>query len=103
MISSQLPVPPVDDEARRLEALGAAIVRVLHEDGLDHYRSPWEAQKATSSVADIQDTRRIEEATLAGDVLLCEDLTIAQNPLEVAQVADLCAIGCAEFHSDPRS
>ena len=33
----------------------------------------------------IQDTRWIEEATLAGDVLLCKDLAIAQNPLE-AQV-----------------
>jgi hypothetical protein len=27
----------VDAEARRLEALGAAIVRVLREEGLDHY------------------------------------------------------------------
>ena len=33
----------------------------------------------------VQDTRWIEEATLAGDVLLCKDLAIAQNPLE-AQV-----------------
>ena len=33
----------------------------------------------------IQDTRWIEEATLAGDVLLCKDLAIAQNRLE-AQV-----------------
>src|SRR5579859_5818133 len=33
----------------------------------------------------IQDTQWIEEATLAGDVLLCKDLAIAQNPLE-AQV-----------------
>lgn len=30
----------------------------------------------------IQDTQWIEEATLAGDVLLCKDLAIAQNPLE---------------------
>ena len=27
----------VDAEAARLEALGAAIVRVLYQDGLDHY------------------------------------------------------------------
>ena len=33
----------------------------------------------------IQDTQWIEESTLAGDVLLCKDLAIAQNPLE-AQV-----------------
>lgn len=33
----------------------------------------------------VQDTQWIEEATLAGDVLLCKDLAIAQNPLE-AQV-----------------
>jgi PIN domain-containing protein len=33
----------------------------------------------------IQDTKWIEEATLAGDVLLCKDLAIAHNPLE-AQV-----------------
>lgn len=33
----------------------------------------------------IEDTRWIEEATLAGDVLLCKDLAIAHNPLE-AQV-----------------
>lgn len=33
----------------------------------------------------IQDTRWIEEAALAGDVLLCKDLAIAHNPLE-AQV-----------------
>jgi PIN like domain len=33
----------------------------------------------------IQDTRWIEEATLAGDVLLCKDLAIAANALE-AQV-----------------
>jgi len=30
----------------------------------------------------IQDTQWIEETTLAGDVLLCKDLAIAQNPLE---------------------
>ena len=30
-------VQRVDAEARRLEALGATIVRVLKEDGLDHY------------------------------------------------------------------
>lgn len=34
---------------------------------------------------EIQDTQWIEEATLAGDVLLCKDLAIARNPLE-AQV-----------------
>jgi hypothetical protein len=33
----------------------------------------------------IQDTQWIEEATLAGDVLLCKDLAIARNALE-AQV-----------------
>ena len=33
----------------------------------------------------IQDTQWIEEAALAGDVLLCKDLAIARNPLE-AQV-----------------
>jgi len=33
----------------------------------------------------IRDTQWIEEATLTGDVLLCKDLAIAQNPLE-AQV-----------------
>jgi hypothetical protein len=33
----------------------------------------------------ILDTQWIEEATLAGDVLLCKDLAIAHNPLE-AQV-----------------
>ncbi|RAY14824.1 hypothetical protein DPM19_13950 [Actinomadura craniellae] len=33
----------------------------------------------------IQDTQWIEEAALAGDVLLCKDLAIAHNPLE-AQV-----------------
>lgn len=33
----------------------------------------------------IQDTQWIEEATLNGDVLLCKDLEIANNPLE-AQV-----------------
>lgn len=39
--------------------------------------------KASSQV--IQDTRWIEEASLAGDVLLCKDLAIAHNALE-AQV-----------------
>lgn len=33
-------------------------------------------------VANTQDAQWIEEATLAGDVLLCKDLAIAQNPLE---------------------
>jgi hypothetical protein len=33
----------------------------------------------------IQDTQWVEEATLAGDVLLCKDLAIARNALE-AQV-----------------
>lgn len=33
----------------------------------------------------IEDTQWIEEATLAGDILLCKDVAIAQNPLE-AQV-----------------
>jgi hypothetical protein len=35
---------------------------------------------------DIQDSQWIEEASLAGDVLLCKDLAIAHNALE-AQVA----------------
>jgi hypothetical protein len=34
----------------------------------------------------VQDTQWIEEATLAGDVLLCKDLAIAQNPLEAQTV-----------------
>ena len=34
----------------------------------------------------IQDAQWIEEATLAGDVLLCKDLAIAQNPLEAQTV-----------------
>ena len=34
----------------------------------------------------IQDAQWIEEATLAGDVLLCMDLPIAQNPLEAQAV-----------------
>ena len=34
----------------------------------------------------IQDTQWIEEATLAGDVLLCKDLAIAQNPLEAQAI-----------------
>jgi hypothetical protein len=42
----------------------------------------------------IQDAQRIEEATLAGDVLLCKDLAIAQNPLE-AQAA--CMTGARAF------
>jgi hypothetical protein len=35
---------------------------------------------------DIQDTQWIEEATLPGDVLLCKDLAVAQNPLEAQAV-----------------
>ena len=38
-----------------------------------------------ASSQDIQDTQWIEQASLAGDVLLCKDLAIAHNPLE-AQV-----------------
>jgi PIN like domain len=34
----------------------------------------------------VQDTQWIEEATLAGDVLLCKDLAIAQNPLEAQAI-----------------
>lgn len=34
----------------------------------------------------VQDARWIEDATLAGDVLLCKDLAIAQNPLEAQAV-----------------
>jgi hypothetical protein len=33
----------------------------------------------------VKDTQWIEEATMAGDVLLCKDLAVAHNPLE-AQV-----------------
>jgi len=41
-----------------------------------------------ASSQDIQDTQWIEEASLAGDVLLCKDLAIAHNPLE-AQVVNM--------------
>jgi hypothetical protein len=34
----------------------------------------------------IQDPQWIEEAALAGDVLLCKDLAIAQNPLEAQAI-----------------
>jgi hypothetical protein len=34
----------------------------------------------------VQDTQWIEEATLAGDILLCKDLAIAQNPLEAQAI-----------------
>lgn len=34
----------------------------------------------------IQDTQWIEEATLAGDILLCKDLAITQNPLEAQAI-----------------
>jgi hypothetical protein len=34
----------------------------------------------------IQDTQWIEEATLAGDVLLCKDLAIAHNLLEAQAI-----------------
>jgi PIN like domain len=34
----------------------------------------------------IQDTQWIEDATLAGDVLLCKDLAITQNPLEAQTI-----------------
>lgn len=34
----------------------------------------------------IQDTQRIEEATLARDILLCKDLAIAQNTLEAQAI-----------------
>jgi hypothetical protein len=38
-----------------------------------------------ASSQDVQDTQWIEDASLAGDVLLCKDLAIAHNALE-AQV-----------------
>jgi hypothetical protein len=38
----------------------------------------------------IQDTKWIEEATLAGDILLCKDLAVAHNALE-AQVIYMCS------------
>jgi hypothetical protein len=34
----------------------------------------------------VQDTQWIEEATLAGDILLCKDLAITQNPLEAQAI-----------------
>ena len=34
----------------------------------------------------IQDAQWIEEATLAGDILLCKDLAITQNPLEAQAI-----------------
>jgi len=34
----------------------------------------------------VQDPQWIEEAALAGDVLLCKDLAIAQNPLEAQTI-----------------
>jgi PIN like domain len=40
----------------------------------------------TDRSQNIQDTQWIEEATVAGDVLLCKDLAIAQNPLEAQAV-----------------
>jgi hypothetical protein len=53
----------------------------------------------------VQDTQWIEEATLAGDVLLCKDLAIAQNPLE-AQVVYMTSarvfgpVQCIDHRSD---
>jgi hypothetical protein len=38
----------------------------------------------------IRDTRWTEEATLAGDILLCKDLAVAHNSLE-AQVIYMCS------------
>lgn len=64
--------------------LGARIVpQALREAGwtlqtMDERYGKTQSQK-------ISDTRWIEEAALAGDVLLCKDLAIAHNPLE-AQV-----------------
>lgn len=34
----------------------------------------------------IPDTQWIEEATMSGDILLCKDLAIAQNPLEAQTI-----------------
>jgi hypothetical protein len=64
--------------------LGARIVpQVLRQAGwtletMDERYGRADSQK-------IHDTQWIEEASLAGDVLLCKDLAIAHNPLE-AQV-----------------
>lgn len=64
--------------------LGARIVpQALREAGwmlqtMDERYGKADSQK-------VQDTQWIEEAALAGDVLLCKDLAIAHNPLE-AQV-----------------
>jgi hypothetical protein len=41
----------VDAEAQRLEALGATLVRVICEDGVDHYGSPCGTLRATSSTS----------------------------------------------------
>jgi hypothetical protein len=41
----------VDAEAQRLEALGATVVRVIGEDGVDHYGVAMREPKATSSTS----------------------------------------------------
>jgi hypothetical protein len=41
----------------------------------------------------IPDTQWIEETTLAGDVLLCKDMAIAQNPLESQSRHSLLSAG----------
>lgn len=64
--------------------LGARIVpQALREAGLSLETMDERYGKAASQ--NIQDTQWIEEAALAGDVLLCKDLAIAHNTLE-AQV-----------------
>jgi hypothetical protein len=52
----------------------ASGLRFFLDRGLGAFVVPNQSQK-------IQDTQWIEEATLEGDVLLCKDLAIAQNPL----------------------
>jgi hypothetical protein len=65
--------------------LGAFVVpRALRASGwtLETMDERYGADQSQS----IQDAQWIEEATLAGDVLLCKDLAIAQNPLEAQAV-----------------
>jgi hypothetical protein len=65
--------------------LGAFVVpRALRAAGwtLETMDERYSADQSQS----IQDAQWNEEATLAGDVLLCKDLAIAQNPLEAQTV-----------------
>jgi hypothetical protein len=65
--------------------LGAVVVpRALRAAGWT--LETMDERYGTDQSQNIQDTQWIEEATLAGDVLLCKDLAIAQNPLEAQAV-----------------